>query len=140
MCDNSWNDTNANVVCRQLGYSDTGIILYNVMQLFKNEHCYSDSTGAQSLSSAFYGEGNGTILLDEVQCSGSEARLIDCPSLPIESHNCSHAEDASVICQSGASVQVAEQDPMAMSLQSYIYMVLFTIPIMLHRSGNDTPA
>ena len=60
--------------------------------------------GAQGLPSAFYGEGNGTILLDDVQCSGTEARLIDCPSQPIGLHNCSHAEDASVICQPGMSI------------------------------------
>ena len=36
-------------------------------------------------------------MLDEVQCTGSERRLIDCPHVPGPS-DCLHHEDASVRC------------------------------------------
>ena len=36
------------------------------------------------------------ILLDEVQCSGNEVRLIDCSSSEV--HGCFHWEDAAVRC------------------------------------------
>ena len=42
--------------------------------------------------------GAGQIWLDDVQCSGTEARLIDCPGTPLGQHNCAHSEDAGVVC------------------------------------------
>ena len=42
--------------------------------------------------------GTGQIWLDDVQCSGLETRLIDCPSATLGVHNCNHVEDAGVSC------------------------------------------
>lgn len=50
--------------------------------------------------SAFYGQGRGFILLDEVGCVGSEADLLSCSHPPVGVHDCSHSEDVGVICQS----------------------------------------
>ena len=38
--------------------------------------------------------------MDDVQCSGSESQLRDCPHTL--DHNCHHNEDASVQCQTGS--------------------------------------
>ena len=74
VCDDLWDDREAEVVCKQLGYS-----------------------GGSARSNAFYGEGVGKILLDNVQCSGNEPNLFTCDST-IEEHDCVHAEDAGVAC------------------------------------------
>ena len=54
------------------------------------------SIGARALSNAYFGAGSGSILMDEVACNGFETRLVSCTH--ISSHNCAHAEDASVRC------------------------------------------
>ena len=54
--------------------------------------------GSIAFGNARYGHGTGSIHLDDVQCVGSEARLLDCRH--VTNHNCGHHEDASVQCAS----------------------------------------
>lgn len=56
--------------------------------------------GAQSFQHAKYGEGTGSIWIDDVYCTGNETRLVDCSrGGAFGVHNCDHHEDASVRCQ-----------------------------------------
>ena len=57
------------------------------------------STGAIARSRAYFGRGTGAILLDQVACTGTETRLVNCRSNPLGIHDCSHSEDAGVTCQ-----------------------------------------
>ena len=57
--------------------------------------CY---VGAISLISGFT-NGMGQIWLSDVQCVGTETRLIDCDSNPLGVDYCHHYEDAGVVCQ-----------------------------------------
>ena len=49
---------------------------------------------------ARYGQGSvdSPIWLDNVQCTGNETRLVDCPARLFGSHNCRHRDDAGVSC------------------------------------------
>ena len=62
------------------------------------------TTGAVAYSNAYFGRGTGPILLDDLLCTGREARLIDCPrstSQGIGTYDyCyyGHGDDAGVRC------------------------------------------
>ena len=56
---------------------------------------------AEALSQASFGEGMGRILLDNVQCTGSERQLKNCTAGSSGTNSCTHALDAGVRCRSG---------------------------------------
>lgn len=68
-----------------------------------NDHNY-ECIGAVAVST-FTG-GTGSILLDDVNCIGSETMLIDCSHRGIRVHNCVHSEDAGVSCLTLSTCQL----------------------------------
>ncbi|XP_011682257.1 deleted in malignant brain tumors 1 protein [Strongylocentrotus purpuratus] len=76
ICDDSWDISDAGVVCRMIGYPN--------------------ATAAPM--AARFGPGEGEIILDEVRCEGSERTVQSCPHKGFLEQNCDHGEDASVIC------------------------------------------
>uniref|UniRef100_A0A250YM22 Scavenger receptor cysteine-rich type 1 protein M130 n=1 Tax=Castor canadensis TaxID=51338 RepID=A0A250YM22_CASCN len=76
VCDDSWDLNDAQVVCRQLG-------------------CGKAMT---ALKEAAFGQGTGPIWLNEVNCTGDESSLWECPARPWSQSNCGHKEDAAVEC------------------------------------------
>jgi len=55
-------------------------------------------TVLESKTSAFFGEGDGMIWLDDVQCTGTEHSILKCPHRNMGENDCGHGEDAGVIC------------------------------------------
>jgi len=55
-------------------------------------------TGAQVISDKLP-EGTGDVWLDNIDCTGTEKRFIDCSFNAVGSSSCGHSEDASVRCQ-----------------------------------------
>ena len=82
VCDDGWDDTDAGVVCRQLGFGSSGT----------------------AIGSAHFGQGSGSIWLDSVTCTGNESTLVSCGHLGVNitARNCSHSGDAGVRCSGGS--------------------------------------
>ena len=59
--------------------------------------------GAGGLQGGLYppSDANRRIWLDEVACTGAESHLGQCPKSAWGSNDCSHREDAAVLCESG---------------------------------------
>ena len=56
------------------------------------------TSGAIARSYAYFGWGSGSILLDNVHCTGNEVSIFSCSHNGIGSHDCGHHEDAGVEC------------------------------------------
>ena len=59
--------------------------------------CHYRYQGHQVISNSF-GDGTGTILMDDLGCTGSENTLADCYHRGWADHNCDHDEDVAVEC------------------------------------------
>ncbi|RXM29660.1 Scavenger receptor cysteine-rich type 1 protein M130 [Acipenser ruthenus] len=98
VCDDSWDLNDAHVVCTQL-------------------LCGSAVTATQE---ARFGEGNGMIWLDDVNCRGTEMFLLGCRSSTPGLHNCEHNEDAGVIC-SGTERHFSHFDSSPKMWQKHVF-------------------
>lgn len=54
---------------------------------------------AVAFSRAFFGQGNGSIHMDDVGCLGSESNLTTCIHVGRDRENCGHSDDAGIRCE-----------------------------------------
>ena len=71
ICDDGWDDNDAVVVCKQLGYSGG--------------------------SASYFGQGTGPALMTNVNCSRNEISIFGCSGNDRAS-TCSSGKDAGVVC------------------------------------------
>ena len=102
MCNKQWTPSHTKVVCRQLGYGNTGGTLYiQVTCSFSRAIvCVIVQSGSYETSQAF-GVGTYPIAMDYVKCTGSEAELWNCPHFNHSYSECDHSHDVGVHCQPG---------------------------------------
>ena len=85
VCDDGWSLTEADVVCRQLGYSGAT----------------NFTTGQKTINLFGIADRSQSIISGNVKCTGDETTLLDCPSFdPNVPTQCSidHTQDAGIIC------------------------------------------
>ncbi|XP_043919572.1 deleted in malignant brain tumors 1 protein-like [Protopterus annectens] len=94
ICDNSWDEKDADVVCKQLNCGSATAAKYK----------------------AYFGSGSGTIYLSNLKCSGTETSIFQCSTDLWGKSSCQHSNDAGVIC-SGATLplRLADGDTMKCS-------------------------
>ena len=73
--DDSWDDNDAKVVCRMLGFNETF---------------------ARAFIKSVFGRVEDNFIMDDVKCVGTEESLEDCPHSSED--NCDEKEGAGVIC------------------------------------------
>ncbi|XP_078586198.1 scavenger receptor cysteine-rich domain-containing protein DMBT1-like [Branchiostoma floridae x Branchiostoma japonicum] len=84
VCDDNFDLQDADVVCRQLGFG----------------------AALEVKLAGHFGEGSGNVWLDEVACRGNETDLGDCPADSWGRSDCSHKEDAGVVCADKSAIRL----------------------------------
>ncbi|XP_043541469.1 deleted in malignant brain tumors 1 protein-like, partial [Chiloscyllium plagiosum] len=83
VCDDGWNLTNGDVVCRQLNCGK-----------------------AESITGVYHGEGGGEILLSGVRCNGTEHSLDQCFANPLGANHSAGCRHAGVICSGPVPIRL----------------------------------
>ena len=76
VCNDFFNLTAANVLCRQLGFP-------GALRVADDQE---------------FGMGRNQIWLDDIQCTGNESSILQCSNNGYGVHNCQHAKDVGVAC------------------------------------------
>ncbi|KAL1275633.1 hypothetical protein QQF64_035256 [Cirrhinus molitorella] len=114
VCDDQWDISDAQVVCRQLGCG----------------------AAVRADRNSVFGAGEGVVWLNRVECRGNEIHLWDCP-LSLNNHtDCSHKEHAGLTCAdlsvfTTSAALRAVAPPQTLSIPPELVIVLGVVLLLL---------
>lgn len=76
VCDDRWGMQEATVACREMNCGNALAVKYK----------------------AYFGRGQDQVWLDDIECTGHEKSLAQCPHRGFGEHDCDHNEDAGLVC------------------------------------------
>ena len=101
ICHNGWDNNDAQVVCRQLGFTEGNHL---------------------PTSNAYFGRGSRYVaIMENVNCVGSESNIASC-SINYWGSSCSHSYDAGVICNHGECTRLCMYSCMLMNKVNVVCM------------------
>ena len=121
ICDDYFDQTDANVACKQLGFSRANSYRASASGGYERSTVFATSSALNSMyCMCRFNYGSGPIWLDDLRCRASDTRLISCPHRGTGSHNCGHSEDIAVYCNSKWQSAYFIVEPYCMHLKSVI--------------------
>jgi len=100
ICGSQFYFAAARVVCKQLGYLDVESVV----------------------PCCLFGEGKGTIWLDNLHCEGREPAITMCPHKGWGMTTCPHSRDVGVICKTKNTLKDSK---IKYRISCYFYMIIF---------------
>lgn len=91
--------------------------------IYCKEYMYTDVIAVKN---GTYGRGNGSIVLDDLLCLGNEENLFQCGITTYGQHDCSHLEDAGVICGGERSCVINDSSSDNCRLLTYVCISSYT--------------
>ena len=105
ICDSSWDDWDAAVVCLQMGFQGTSMYAWLYHVAYTCTHgwllfCTLTIPDATALRGSYFGDGDGLYHLSGISCNGNERTLLQCSRNIISgtSHSCTSGRDVGVKC------------------------------------------
>ena len=77
-------------------------------------------------SNGCFGQGVGSIFLDNVGCAGYESRLFSCYNSGLGTHNCGHSDDAGVTCSTSVLLAL---NCNCLSFNQIYYFQMFSVQL-----------
>uniref|UniRef100_A0A673KHP6 Si:ch211-161n3.4 n=1 Tax=Sinocyclocheilus rhinocerous TaxID=307959 RepID=A0A673KHP6_9TELE len=111
VCDDQWDISDAQVVCRQLGCG----------------------AALRADGNSVFGAGEGVVWLNRVECRGNEIHLWDCP-LSLKNHtDCSHKEHAGLTCagHSKTRTNTSLSVPPVLVIVLGVVLLLLLVPLLI---------